>query len=293
MSNQFEEVVIEGGENPGPSIEESHDALVKEGILAAEGDGAITEQVDTETSLDKFRDPETGELDYEALEKSYLELERKQSGNDEGDEYIEGDDDVDDLDPDDYEVQDIQEDPSDEDKQFAEEATKRAGLDLNSVSEEWRDNGGELSAETFEALEDVGYPREAVETYIAGLTSGMAKVAGEAHAITGGPDGYNEMTEWAAENLNKEEVKAYDAAVKSGNRATTLQAVRGMYAQYFDATDDGVNEPDEEVDARNSNASGSVYEHMDDYMADMNNPLYETSETYRHKVMLKLDRSNI
>lgn len=290
MAEHTETVTIKPTENPNnPTIEESYQQLIEEGYVDNDSGEITTEPNvsdntgDTPSSLEKFRDPKTGQIDYAKLEKSYLELEKmkarpKQSEDD--DDYYPDDSN------DDY---DEYPEPTEEDREFADEVTREAGLDLQEVSDEWATNG-DLSEDTYSALEDAGYPREAVETYINGLVSGNMALANEAYGVVGGAAEYDAMIDWAIDNLSDDEHGAFDSAVNSGNKAMVLQAVRGLNARYASANDDGTREPASTESGRAA-VSKNSYKHLDEYMADLNDPRYETSEGYRNQVMIKLGNS--
>jgi hypothetical protein len=290
---QFEQNSVFAGDeaDKGPSMQEQYDALKAEGIIAEDGEspedaqgGAQGEPGQAEVPdwvPEKFRsaaDP------MKAMAEAYAALERKQSSPDDEDE---GDD-----------VEDDEEYPDDEgtvteeERAAAENATKKAGLDLQAVQAEWDTDGG-LSDETYDALEAAGYPREAVDVYIEGLLARNSAATGEAYGIVGGQDAYSEMVTWAAENLSDEEIEVYDNAVNSRNPAAVRAAVRGLNAQWTQAIMQEANEePEEEITPKGNGTTGSKYASMDDYMDDLNDPRYDTSETFRAQVIAKLGRSS-
>lgn len=292
MSNT-ESVTINTGDegNKGPSLEEQLETLQKEGLIDPEGDvpgqdedaqggaepGSEDGATDDDASSvpDKFKNPD-GTVNTEALLKSYKELEQKNSQKDE----------------DDTEAQPQEAAVTEEERKAAEEATKKAGLDLNEVSAEWWENDG-LSDATYTKLAEAGYPKEMVDIYIEGLTSRTVNTSASAYEIAGGEDKYEEMAEWASDNLSEAEVAAYDKAVNSKDAETALMAVRGLKARYDSEMAKDASEEPEEVVTSKGQVKGDVYESMDDYMADMNDPKYDENETFRKKVMAKLARSNI
>lgn len=293
---QYESSTITGEatNSPNPSLEEEYAALQKEGIIDPEGDtpgedpnaqggaedGSAGGAEDGTPSVpEKFLN-EDGTVNTEALLKSYQELEKRQSKGD--DEY---DDDVSE-----HEYAPATE----EERAAAEEATEAAGLDLNEVSQEWFENNGVLSDDTYDALDEAGYPREMVDIYIEGLTSRTSNTINAAYEVSGGEEGYEAMAEWASQNLSQEEINAYDAVVNGSNKAAVVMAVRGLKAQYDAAmSKDSSEEPEEVISAKGGRTRGDTYEDMAQYMADMDDPRYETSEAFRAKVAAKLGRSNI
>lgn len=296
MSNT-ETVTINTGDEAakGPSIEEQYKALQAEGLVDPTGDvpgqkdaqggaepgaGEGADDNDASSVPEKFRNAD-GSLNAEALLKSYQELERSKSRGEPSDNG--------------ETPESVQATP--EERKAAEDATQKAGLNLQEVSAEWWSNGG-LKDETYTKLADAGYPKEMVDIYIEGLTGRTTQVVDQVHALFGGDEdgaaAYDEMAEWAADNLSDAEIEAYDRAVNSGNAASALIAVRGLKAQW-EATlaADADEEPEETVTAKGGKVSGNVYTHPDEYMADLNDERYETNEAFRRQVMSKLARSNI
>ena len=293
MTDTATVATLSGTEAAAPTIEESHAALVEQGVLTEDGDGANTDAKAPEaaekapTSLEKFR-KEDGTLDYEALEKSYLELEKKQSSGDteaKADDNAEGDDKSDNK-------LEVAKEPTPEEVDNVTKITEKAGVDLTQISHDFLANG-ELKAEDYEALEKAGYPREMVDTYAKGLTQETASVAGAAMDAVGGAEAYDAMLDWAIENLSDDQSAAFDKAVNSGDKATVMMAVNGLNAQYQAATsNDTTVEPGEQVGGHSA-SSGSVYADQSEYMRDMADPRYAESEAFRAQVMQKLGRSNI
>ena len=149
---------------------------------------------------------------------------------------------------------------------------------------------GELSADTYTKLDKAGYPREMVDVYIEGLTSRTTKVVGEAYSAVGGEETYNEMIDWAINNLSPEDQSEYDRAVNSGNRFVALSAVKALKGDYESSKGGDAQEPEEIISAKGA-ANSSRYETFDDYMEDLNDPRYDTNEGFRNKVAQKLSRS--
>lgn len=280
--------------NNQPTIEESHAALVAEGVISAdETDKGANTEVNKDTveqpednvlsskSLDKFKNSD-GEIDVEALQKSYLELEKHKSKPAEETK----------AEPtDNGERMELTKEPTDAERKSVEEISKKAEVNLAELSTEWMQNG-ELTKDHYAKLEAAGYPRELVDTYAKGLTVDKAAVANEAVGIVGNTESYGEMLDWAADNLSQSEQKAFDDAVNSNDRDRVMLAVRGLHAQHSKATDDGVREPSETLDGAAGKTS-NVYQHSDEFMADLSDPRYDASEAFRTKVMNKLNRSNI
>ena len=290
MSDFHKVEVFAGDEaDAGPSIEEQYASLVEEGFIedaqgGAEGNPEGGNDI-PDWVPEKFRGAEDP---MKAMAEAYAALERKQSTGEE-----------DDTDAEEADGEEFDEDGEDsetgvteEDREVAEEATKNAGLDLVAVQAEW-DADGELSEETYAALDKAGYPQEAVDVYIEGLLARQNAAQTAAYQIVGGQDAYAEMIQWAAESLSEEEIAVYDEAVNSKNTSKIKSAVKGLNARFLaEVMQEASDEPEDTVEVK-GRASGDVYQSFDEYMADLNDPRYDSNETFRNKVMMKLDRSNI
>jgi hypothetical protein len=257
---------IQGNPNPGPSLEESYEALKAAGVVSDEDDGAVIDPV-AQGGADE--DPEALNEDGSPVDVTDEDLEE----DEEELEYAPA---------------------TDEERAAAEEATARAGLDLNEVSQEWFDNEG-LTDETYEKLSKAGYPREMVDIYIEGLTTRTAGTANDAYELMGGKEGYGEMIDWAIDNLSDADQKAFDKAINSNNRSTAMMAIKALKGDYEAALMAEMSyEPEDPVETRGGpTASGGGFENMDDYMTAMQDPRYDTSESYRKQVAARLSKSNI
>jgi hypothetical protein len=210
---------------------------------------------------EKFKSPED-------LAKAYSELQAKLGGK----------------------TDDASTDPnaSQPDDKQVQDALQSKGLDLNTFSEEFSKTG-ELSPESYEALEKAGYPRNYVDQYIEGQKARGALYESEVKAVAGGEDKFIEMQEWARVNLSPQEINAYNKAIDSGDPSQAKLAVAGIYQKF------AANRPSEPnlFKGDNSAPSNDVYESIAQMQRDMATPEYKTDPAFRAKVERKLSRSNI
>ena len=101
------------------------------------------------------------------------------------------------------------------------------------ASQEFFANDGQLSEETYQKLEQVGLPRDLVDSYAAGQQALMQSEESEIKSVAGGE--YDQMAEWANEHLPSEEIDAFDEAVTGGTVQQAKLAVQGLYARYQNA----------------------------------------------------------
>ena len=114
-------------------------------------------------------------------------------------------------------------------------AVGEAGLNMADLM--WQaDNGGDIS-QHYEALaEAVGVPRQVVENYVAKAqaagSDGMSS-ADEAAIINevGGQDAFNQLSGWAKNNLDANELAEYNATVDSGNAQAVRWALKALQAK--------------------------------------------------------------
>ena len=214
---------------------------------------------------DKFYDAETGKVDYDAMAKSYTELEKKQSGQKE-------------------EVKD----ESVEEPKTANDAVEKAGLDMGKLTEEF-DTNGELAEDSYKALEAAGIPKATVDQYIQGQQALVAKAQSEAYSLTDGKEGYEAMSGWAKANLSAEELTNYNTQVNSPNSKVREMAIRGLHAQF--SADSGDGKP--LVHGNNSaTADGSGFKSRAQMIEAMQDSKYQSDPAYRAEVEARVARSS-
>lgn len=211
--------------------------------------------------------------DAEALEKAYIELQRKLGSKDEET-------------PEPAEVRD-EEAPAEEVEVSASETL------LSSASSEWYENGS-LSEDTLTQLQSLS-SEELISTYMkmqqaqpqtADLTD--AEVS-QIKQTVGGESQYDSIMEWSAENLPQEYSDAFNNVVERGNVLEIQMALAGLQQQYE------LNNGKE----GNLRTGKSVVEQADVFRSQaeviqaMQDPRYDKDPAYRADVFEKLDRSNI
>jgi hypothetical protein len=272
--------------------------------MAAAGESAVkagNTQIGTEDLVgvppkpdwvpDKFYDTATGEVNYEALSKSYQELEKKQSSKPTETDTQNGDDKSQDGKADDKQGDDKQgegepnkDNPTPDD---ANKAVEQAGLDMSKLSQEFADTG-ELAPESYEALEKIGIPRETVDQYIAGQAALAEQARSQAFSITEGQDGYKSMTDWARQTLSPAEMETYNTSVNSASPGVREMAVRGLWAKYN--AEAGNGKP--LVHGKGNVSESSGYQSRAQMVAAIQDPRYAKDPAYRKSVEDKLAVSN-
>lgn len=171
----------------------------------------------------------------------------------------------------------------------AREAVENAGLNFDEMSNRYWESG-ELPEADYKALEKAGIPKQLVDQFIAGQEAILNATRQSVFSTVGGEEAYFNMTDWAADNMSKEEVLAYNKAVNSGDMNMAMMAVKGLQARY--SAEVGF-EPQRQVTGENAKASASVYRSLAELQKDMADPRYQRDPAFRKDVENKLSRSDI
>ena len=122
---------------------------------------------------------------------------------------------------------DVQDDKSDDN----ENADYNAAV--VDASKEFFENDGQLSEETYEKLAKAGLPKELVDSYAAGQQALLQSEEGEIKSVANGQ--FDAMAEWANDNLEQEEINAFDDIVTTGTKEQAKFAVKSLYDRYTQA----------------------------------------------------------
>lgn len=224
---------------------------------------------------EKFWNAEKGEVNTEALLKSYSELERTrtQPQTPETPAAPEG------------EPAGVVNDAGKITKPEAPAASPLTDI-ITAAQSEYASNR-EVSEDTVNKLAEAGIPKEIFDLYLKGVQAQEAATTAAVYAVVGGEDQYKAMAGWAAEKLSDAELEAFNAALD--NEALRENAVRGLYARYAESkpNEGQLLAPNGDLSA----PSGDVYQSRDQLIADQKTDLYNTSEAERKRVMDKLSRS--
>tara|TARA_A100000172_G_C3043438_1_gene111427 strand:- start:836 stop:1585 length:750 start_codon:yes stop_codon:yes gene_type:complete len=167
----------------------------------------------------------------------------------------------------------------------AREVVENAGLDFDKISKEFAENDT-LSEETYKEMESKGIPKEMVDSYVEGQRSLGNQYLNEIYGFAGGEETYQEMSQWASDNLAEGEIEAFNKSITSRNQAEARLAIDGLMSRY--KMNGGV-----EPNLVTGRASSSVeaYESWAQVTKDMAKPEYHKDPAFRDAVQKKLSRS--
>lgn len=244
----------------------------------------------------------------EELEKAYMELQQRFSKGDAEEESVEEEyeETAEESDePYEYERYDEDGDVNFESVKEAygdklAEVFQESGIDPWEMNDHFMENDGTLTNEMYDQLNEAGFSDTIIDAYLGGLRAqaGQADLVeapilsdseiSEIKNLAGGDQGYEQVTQWASENLSEADVEAFDEVINTGNKAAVRFAVKALVSQFEDAMG-----RDADLVTGKSTTKGAPYRSMAEVVRDMQDPRYERDEAYRMDIMQKLERSNL
>ena len=104
---------------------------------------------------------------------------------------------------------------------------------LDEFHQEYAESG-ELTPESYEKLEGLGYDRDTVDIHIEGMKAIAAATLTKAHGVVGGEEEYNEMVSWAVDNMSEPEIESYNKQLQ-GDESQWELALRGLHDKYLNS----------------------------------------------------------
>ena len=215
----------------------------------------------------------------EELENAYLELQKKLGSRDEDDDEVE--------------------DTYLDDDEYPEEVADGVNL-ITQASEEYFENEGAISEETMERFKEMS-SSELVEAYMAirdrnpdvdggGYSEDLTdSEMNQVYNSAGGEAEYNNLTSWAAQNLDESKMDAFNDIIDRGNATSIQIAVAGLRAEY--ENQEGYE--GRMLTGKAARSSGDVFRSQAEVVQAMNDPKYDRDPAYRQDVYDKLERSNV
>ena len=221
----------------------------------------------------------------EDLEKAYGELQKKLG--EKGDEDSE-------------EAGDSEPVESKENSEETEETSQPSAAAelITSASNEFSEKG-ELTAETIAKFSSMS-SQELVEAYMqvqgqlpqasqeAEVADISTAVVNEVKNAAGGETAYNNMVQWAGENLEQSSIEAFDTIINSGSVDAIKLAVSGLKAQYENSNGyEGTM-----LTGKAPTNTKDVYRSQAELVAAMSDRRYDNDPAYRQDVIARLERSD-
>ena len=174
------------------------------------------------------------------------------------------------------------------------EVLGEVGIDPEDIRNRYMENGV-LNDEDYSKLEEGGFSRTLVDTYLEGLksTGNVVEIATQQiegiKESVGGDQNYEQMTAWALSNLPASEVDAFNQLTETGSAPAIKLAVQGLYSQYNNAM--GI-EPDL-VTGKSPTSGPNPFRSTAEVVAAMSDKRYGKDVTYTQSVQNKLANSDV
>jgi len=219
--------------------------------------------------------PEKFGGDVAKLADAYKELERRMSGGDSGSEVT----------PEVPPVsQEVTPDTPDPQSLTIEPKTPEEVDRFQEFAQRWAESGGQLEEADLDAFsKETKVPRQFVERYLEGEMLRQEKAAGQIFDAVGGREAYGQAVAWAQDNMNPQELEAYNQAVSGSPEMATI-AAQGLMSRYSAANG---NSP-QLLRGTSGQVSEPAYTHMDQALNAMRDPRYKTDQTFRDTVAKRM-----
>lgn len=196
-----------------------------------------------------------------------------------------GDDVADDDIPDADDVDDTADEADDDDDD------DDSGIDYMDLGRKLVENG-ELDEEDYVKLEAEGISRELVDTYYEGQKALEQGILNEVYGTFGGEAQYQEVVQWAAQNMKPAQIAVINDAIDSGNMDTISMAMTSLQAAHAKANPKGPRFVAGGTSSRTP-AAGSTFTTVAQVTEAMNDPRYAKDEGYRNSVAARLRNSGL
>ncbi len=170
----------------------------------------------------------------------------------------------------------------------AKEILADAGLDFGEFEAEYIEKGT-LSDDAYAKLQAKGIPRAMADRYMAGQQALAAQFQAEIFAEIGGKDRFDQISQWAANNLPKAEVDSFNRLTDTADAPTIKLALAGIQSKFEAAN----GKAPKHLQGSVSGSTPEVFNDTAEMMRAMSDPRYQTSKAYRDQVERMLENSNI
>ena len=161
------------------------------------------------------------------------------------------------------------------------------GLDFSVFQQEYNETG-QLSEDAYLALQEAGIEPQMVDTWIAGQEAIADQQIDSIYNMVGGEQVYNQMLEWAGDNLQPWEMDAFNDQIESLD-ANSMFAVQGLMARM--QNEEG--SPPRLYQGEPSQYSAPRYDSLSQLTSAMSDPRYASDPAFRREVTERLKHSEL
>ena len=177
-------------------------------------------------------------------------------------------------------------------EQQEEQPTQEQEDFLNQLWEESQSN--EYSEDTINRLRNMN-PAELAKMYLEERNSKPTqpsideKGAAQLRETVGGDNAYNNMINWARENLHESEQEMFNSVMESGNPNSMFFAIQALNSRYSNST----GFEGQMITGKGTAEKVDAYQSQAEVVRAMSDERYDVDPAYRAQVAQKLERSNL
>ena len=175
------------------------------------------------------------------------------------------------------------------------EVLEEVGIDVQDISKRFQETS-EISEDDYSKLEEAGFSKTIVDTYLNGLrgnSEGAAAIAGQQiesiKDSIGGDAEYTKLQSWATQNLPESDLNDFNSLLEQGNTSAIKWGVQGLYSQYKNAMG---TEPDL-VSGKSGQSGATPFRSSAEVQAAMKDPRYGKDVTYTENVYARMADSDV
>lgn len=158
-------------------------------------------------------------------------------------------------------------------------------FDMETLAQEYIDNGNSFTEVTLKDLESKGISRNMAQTYMYGQEAIGREAQSAAFKIAGGEEAYTEMLSWSQAHLSTDQKESFNNSV-NGSTADMELAVGGLWALYRSANPEAPNLA--QGNAATTPLSTGAFQSLAEWKEAMRDPRYQNDPAYRNEVDAKL-----
>lgn len=170
-------------------------------------------------------------------------------------------------------------------EEAVDQVTEAIGSDaFEKYSTEYFQNENKLSEESYKELQEkYNFSPDLVDSFIRGQEAVAQNELNDVHSVVGSAEKYNEVMEWAQENLPEADIDVYNSVVENGDISAIKLSLQGLYARY--ASENGV---DPTLVQGGGRARSAGYDSRQQMIDDMKRPEYKDDPAFREQVERRL-----
>lgn len=182
----------------------------------------------------------------------------------------------------------------------ANEVAEANGLSMDALQSHYNEHGS-LSDDHYASLAKGGLDKATVDAFISEIgeartikaqaqQAAMESLTTTIQDSVGGPEAYQDMVQWAGNNLDEGAISAFNQATNSGDPNLIRLAVDGLQAKYKSAVGSGSTKGFVKGAAQASQGV-SGFESQKEYLDAISDSRFQSLPSYRDQMMERLKRT--